>query len=398
MKLKKLVYVSPRPFNLRERRRLGIEKLLDRGRRVEYWDLSSPWSDGSAVEEQPIPPVGHDDLVKQYRSRGEALEKLESLGPDTVAVPLLALNARHLDIYRALGRSRCVLGTQYLNYIPTWSNKRCSLTAKIGEKIARPWQLLSTLKGKAAMVVSNTIRRADFCLAGGQKSLSMIPLRGDRTDIAWCHALDYDIYLQVLEETCEKLGYGSDSAAVFLDEIVPNHPDYEELGLTPYVDAEQYYEAMKRCFEHIERRYDLRVIVAAHPKRKWTKDSCYWGEYCVDLGRTAQLVRSADLVVAHASTALSFAVLFKKPVLLVTMDAFSDTRIGVNISGRGELLSAPVINADDIDVDTLPAWDDIEVEEAAYKEYKTNYIKVPGSPRKYSWEIIDDFLRGAYDE
>ena len=64
----------------------------------------------------------------------------------------------------------------------------------------------------------------------------------------------------------------------------------------------------------------MKSIIAAHPRRD-KKDLPNIDKRFI-FNKTPQLIRDSALVVLHHSTAISLAVLFKKPMVLLTLDEF----------------------------------------------------------------------------
>ena len=81
--------------------------------------------------------------------------------------------------------------------------------------------------------------RASIALLAGQRSddVHFYPI-GVNTKKIWLHLLDYDIYLKYREEGPD-LTLGR--YAVFLDEYIPFHPDYQSMGVEPPASADEYY-------------------------------------------------------------------------------------------------------------------------------------------------------------
>jgi len=109
---------------------------------------------------------------------------------------------------------------------------------------------------------------------------------------------------------------------VFLDEFEPFHPDYKRSKEPNPISPEKYYPLLSSFFLKIELIYGQKVIIAAHPRADETLYKFFFNNRCIKKGITAELVRDASLVLAHSSTAISFAVLWKKPIILLTLDSF----------------------------------------------------------------------------
>jgi hypothetical protein len=206
----------------------------------------------------------------------------------------------------------------------------------------------------------------------------------------WAHSLDYDIYLR------ERRASESSTSpyAVFLDEDMIYHSDYEHSGTTSPTTAEAYYPAMKRFFDYVERVTAMPVKIAMHPRSAFERQRELWIGRDTVQGMTSQLVRDASLVLCHLSTSLAFPVLWRKPLIFLTTSDIDRTAMGKGIALRSALLGAPLVNVD-VKPGEQAALDPIpSVDEAAYARYAANYIKRPGAPELPVWHLFSDYVEG----
>ena len=206
----------------------------------------------------------------------------------------------------------------------------------------------------------------------------------------WAHSLDYDIYLRERRTS----GPSISRYAVFLDEDMIYHSDYEHSGTTSPTTAEVYYPAMKHFFDRIERATGMPVQIAMHPRSSFERQQELWAGRDTVQGMTSQLVRDASLVLCHLSTSLAFPVLWRKPVIFLTTSDIDRSAMGKGIALRSTLLQAPLVNVD-IEPGERAARDPIPaVNEDAYAKYAANYIKRPGVPELPVWHLFSDYVQG----
>lgn len=131
------------------------------------------------------------------------------------------------------------------------------------------------------------------------------------------HTLDYDVYLDIKDED-ERLI--KDKYIVFVDESYVAHVDYQIFGVeSPFKDPENYYKPMCKFFDLIEDIYGYRIIVAEHPRAHYPDNKVYGNREMIK-GQTARLIKDAEMVLCHTSTALDYIILFKKKFLLIYLD------------------------------------------------------------------------------
>jgi hypothetical protein len=156
--------------------------------------------------------------------------------------------------------------------------------------------------------------------------------------------------------------------AVFLDQVMIDHPELKLMKMSSEVDPERYHPALERCFLAVEEQTGLDVIVAPHPKATpQTKDR--FGHRVVNMP-IASLVRGSSLVLCHYTTAVSFPVIFRKPVLFLTSDKMETNASGVNVARLSSWLGSRRVN-----IDHLPPRIRIPpVVEGNYRRYQQAFL------------------------
>ena len=102
------------------------------------------------------------------------------------------------------------------------------------------------------------------------------------------------------------------------DEYIYNEKNPESI--------ESWYGKLNKLFEHIENTLNLRFIIAAHPKTNAEKVSILYRNRSTFIGKTLPLVKNAQFVTTRQSTAISYAVIFSKPILFLTSNALLNWR------------------------------------------------------------------------
>lgn len=221
----------------------------------------------------------------------------------------------------------------------------------------------------------------DFALVAGQSWRNERRFAGAR-QIIQAHSFDYETYLKLRGEQADRgAGY-----VVYLDEDITGHEDNAELGFADPATASRFYPALNAFFDAFERQSGLRVIVAGYPSADRKKrESCFRGRE-VMFGKSAELIRDAELVFAHASTAISFAVLWRKPIVFLTSQELMASWYQVWIEAPCKLLQASQANIDARLADSWKVF--FNTDSAAYGSYQEKYIKAEASPDLSLWEIF----------
>ena len=178
---------------------------------------------------------------------------------------------------------------------------------------------------------------------------------------------------------------------VFLDEAATHHTDFLLGGDQP-PDGDVYFEAMNNLFDAVEKNTGLKVVIAAHPRSNYASLGDVFKGREVVKGSTIELVSSSQLVVMHASTSVSYAVLNSKPVLLAKVPGLPKNHsINIMVDVFSRELDLKVINI--LDDDLLPSLFQVNVNIQKYNNYKNRYVRTDGAPELSEWEIVVDVVK-----
>jgi hypothetical protein len=195
----------------------------------------------------------------------------------------------------------------------------------------------------------------------------------NQNNIIWTHAFDYQAYLNLLRSQSEFKN--EKRFAVFLDQNAPSHPDYHFHKNKPPVSEKSYYQSMNYFFDNFEKITGVEIIIASHPRLSTIKSKNQWGSRRSIIGETPLLVKESNLVFAHYSTAISFAVLMRKPILqLLTNDYIGSYRYDRFIA-FGNALNLIQLNVDNFDKNNIAKQDFFSFDKDLYKNYEEQYLK-----------------------
>ena len=201
------------------------------------------------------------------------------------------------------------------------------------------------------------------------------------------HSFDYDIFLKVDKK---KISF-VEKYIVFIDQNLAFHSDIKFLKLNQVVSAEKYYKSLELFFQKLESLYGLKLIIAAHPRSNYDLFPNIFSGRDVIKGNTPELIKCCSHVIMHASTSVSFAVLWNKPISFVTTDEISDSFFFVNIEMNAKLFSKKIINIDNYNTDEIRQSFNYKLNPELYSKYKNEFIFHPNSPNKFFWEIYSDY-------
>lgn len=189
------------------------------------------------------------------------------------------------------------------------------------------------------------------------------------------------------------------STVLFLDDCIAEAKDYVLLGLPFPVDPDRYYNLLRRSFDIVERACDCKVVVAAHPDGLLIPGYAEkFGSREVHFERTASLVLEAKLVLGHASTSLSFAVLEKIPAVLLTCRELHASFKGPHILAFKNVLGTPLIFMDNEEERLAVACHEAQVNEACYQIYTEEFLLTPQGNEERPWEAFLNYADSHGDK
>jgi hypothetical protein len=158
-------------------------------------------------------------------------------------------------------------------------------------------------------------------------------------------------------------------------------------GAKVYFTSDVWYPALINFMNKLENRFNCKIIIAAHPKTKHERYPSYFGGREVVHQRALELVKNAEFVITRKSTAISYAVEFKKPCIFIYSDQLlQDSRYMEDIYGTANALGCVPINIDkDFNDDDIKSLMNVNV--SAYTSFKMNYLTSVGSDIQ-NYEIL----------
>ena len=390
--IKTILFLVEDPFNQRDFQRFGVELLLENGFNVGVWDLSNILNPHLTKNYQPPDPIDWPGC-KIFNNKKVALEKMRNLPSATFIINFISYSPKSYCVYRAISASQAEYAVFMAGAIPS-PFMGISKRGRILSYLKRPGKVSG---GKLVNYIANYsfyhspftwlgLKPASLILAGGKECLVYPYPVNKSTEILWAHTLDYDLYLKEKNVPATER-----PIAVFLDEYLPFHPDYIYAGIQAPITADGYYPLLNRFFSLAERELGLKVVIAAHPRSHYEKPPDYFEGREWVRGKTIRLVRESRLVLAHASTALSFANLFHKPVMFLTSSDLDKSSLGPLIRVMANWFGKNPIC---MDGDTIIDWaQELTVNSGHYEHYRQAYIKTEHSEDLPFWQIVANKLR-----
>lgn len=382
-----IVFIGYAPLTVKTAQDFFIDDLIAEKINVQYIDLSLIY-----FPQVKLINELHEDWIVKITSL-KALAQIISLKrANTIYFINFPYESRVFKVFRLLTVFKCNINIIAKGMLPMPPVSRISIVNKLFRRDAYK-KVINVVLNHFALILKKKgfVKSFDKIYYAGHAALKIAGV-GYQIDINSAELIeinssDYDNYLMIKEKPEDN----EDKYILFLDEYLPFHPDFAMLGIKT-VEPENYYRILNEYFDRLEKKYGLRVVIAAHPKAElYLKNDFFNGRELI-FNRTGDLVRNCHFVVAHMSTSISYAILFKKVIIFAVTNDIANImqQQAAFINNLATVLEAKVINMDD---DSLIDIDPLSYSELRYNEYKNAYLTTSSTGDTLSREIFLNTLR-----
>jgi len=379
----RLVFLADYPFSDRDFERFGIATLR-RYSDVVIFDVANIVNPKSlAIRALPRTT---DPRLMTFATIEDVVDELLDYRPHAV-VSNIGLSKTRQTIYETLKSigteiydlRLCLTPGDSITTDPSW--------VRIINRVKQTTGFIGLLKLIGRKYFSPQIDhiQPDVLVAGGKKSTE---ITSPGTRILKAHSLDFDRHL----------GYRDDKPApifdrpyaIYLDQVMGFHVDYEFSGLRVPIEPSSFYQDLQAYFQRFMKSTGLVIAACPHPRSNAAFVKTRLRGIEVTDVPAVEAIANATCVLGHNSTALSFAVLWNKPAILLANDDLMNSWEGPFVSKFSKQLNARI---DMIDDRTGTASPRIEaVSENHYQAYVRDFLSEVPDDRRSTWSIVGDDL------
>lgn len=128
-------------------------------------------------------------------------------------------------------------------------------------------------------------------------------------------SLDYNLYLKQKKKRNMKFK----NYFVFIDQMIPNHPDFKMYKIDKCMDFNDYWKSQKLFLKYLAEKFYLKPIILIHPKnseKNVKKIKEILNENIFKFQHSnPNLIKNSKFVVMHYSAAFQFAAIFFKKII-----------------------------------------------------------------------------------
>jgi len=165
---------------------------------------------------------------------------------------------------------------------------------------------------------------------------------------------------------------------LFIEQGDPFHPDFKLSKMELEKDPVSYYKRINLFISEMEIKTGFDVLVSLPPKTElfmpelteMFKDRQFY------INKTAELAKHCQFVIAEYSTAISFALIFKKPIFFFSIYNKGFSYVGTKNLAKifGKRLTIVGENDWDLNIEDL-----MKIDYKSYNQYVNNWIKSSGA-------------------
>ena len=217
--------------------------------------------------------------------------------------------------------------------------------------------------------------RPDLAFTSGVVGKKLSKMNGVKKIIE-SHNLDYDNFIKIKKKKIITKNF-----AVYIDQDFKNNDDLKNDGIK--FKNNEFENKMKYFLNHINEKI-INVKIAGGNRRVIKKKLFnLQTKYLM----TDTMIAQSKLVIGHNSTALQYAILFEKPILLLSCNELKKIeQIHKHILNLKKIIGCQYL---DIDIDNLKSKKKLfKINRKKYYQYKKNYIKTNLNDSKTYFQIF----------
>ena len=398
MAIKKIIILFESTYPKKDYDRFGIELLSDNGYDVEAWNvlLALYPKTGDLIDEDPFKFPG----LKKFNSKQEVASGILKLTDEDIIITSFDYRLKYFWIFRTISKSKC-------NYACFNIAPGCVDYANHNENIPKLYSFFLKLKDALSNLFKphafNSISLYAFkhipyqflgiklpkiIFLGGTPLMlkhKKTPYDPSLTKIVPVHNYDYDLFLRYEKN---KIEIKNSNIAVFLDNCLPIHNDDVLHGVEHKAIKEIYYPSCCRFFDYVENELNVEVVIATYPSSVYSDQENLFKGRRLFKGKTIELVSNSNLVINQTSSALNFAILYRKPILFFYTQDMSDSGESKFAKEMAKWVGKTAINSDKHF--SINWGNELKVNEKLYSYFEETFIKPKGSPKLPLWQIVNN--------
>jgi hypothetical protein len=211
-----------------------------------------------------------------------------------------------------------------------------------------------------------------------------------RLKLIYAHTQDFSSYIIKKNSL---ISNPTDAFGIFINSAGPyNTSDSYFKKRKDSRKIENWYPSLNKFLKKIEDDFNIKMKVALHYKSTLENYDGLFNGRQLFLKNTIQNIYSSEIVIAISSTAISFGVIFHKPIVLIYSNELSKDMITMNlIKNISNQLNLSTVNIDDINLPNLINLK-TSIDQEKYELFIKNYLSSDPLMRPNYEIILNDII------
>ena len=357
---------------------------------VEVWDLTNLLY--PKLKNQNSDNFSNN-IIKTFSDSGKVIKKINVQEIHTYFISSIIVNFKSYRIFKSISSNKfkygCV-GPYQTGLVPSlYTNQPFFLRNRnitLGDFFTK---ILNKLFVNKLSFKIFDIKAADhFFMSGGDNVKVLGHHINDSTKLINIHSANYDFYLD--NKNLEL----KEDYILYIDQYFPFHPDFNFSQQKNTFEKNEFYENLRFFFDKIEKIYDTKVVISAHPRSNYQdKPGLFGNRRLIKNYNSSSAIFNARFVIVHTSNALDFAILYNKQMIFLTSSSFKNTWEGEVIDSYANLFNVESVDCKENFIDLSPYLTNIN----SYKSYIHKYIKSDTSKNNKFWIQVSDNINSSYN-
>lgn len=396
---KNIIFLVCWPITDREKIKWGFDVLQANGLTVKICDVTALCNE-LALQRNPVANALTDDYIFKFTSYNELEIFLHSTSTNSVYIDYIRglndLDTSVEKIFRLLKKNKIKYYTIVNGTLPT-------ANVELNSTDWYHWLINRIIATMHPVKFLHYVTRKSIAFLRRNRVVYPLPTKIFATDaplvtqrllkynlksniMVKVHSDDYYDFLKYEFNSNDRADLIDKPYCVFIDEGAVGHPDLDSCGIKR-LDAKSYSAEIDKILTYIEDNLAINVIVAAHPRLDLEILKSVYPRKTIVKGETLALTSKAEFVMSHLSTAMGFAALFKKPIIVIeTTEMRKNHYYHQAIHTMANALG---IQPFQIDVEPLSKIGEYrQCSMRKYDEYISRYIKTVGASDENLWDIV----------
>tara|TARA_A100001035_G_scaffold270597_1_gene257872 strand:+ start:1332 stop:2477 length:1146 start_codon:yes stop_codon:yes gene_type:complete len=243
----------------------------------------------------------------------------------------------------------------------------------LGSWSLTPWVYLSYFKLFIKMIQNLLLKnyykfpKSNFvCITGEQGKFEIYKFGVKK--LYFPH-FDYLIYKKAKKKLSTNKNY-----FLYLDQNIQHSHDRKLVNFES--NFSNFEKEINKFLMILKKKYNTEIIIASHPKRDLNKQTILTKNWKIIKGDTAKLVYNSDLVIAHDTMSVNYAVLMLKPLIFISTNQLEKSFYSKTISNYSKYFYKRKINVSEINEKDLELSKSklFSLNKHRYGQYKNNLI------------------------